>query len=95
MMIKVVLVDEGLTVAGGWKLIETLGDQSSLLGGTAWCARGSWGVKGGFQGGRLTGTLACQVLKLKILQIKRVEFVREMTRGSWRPTRRGARRSWG
>ena len=60
-MIKVVLVDEGLTVVGGWKLIETLGDQSPFLGGTAWCARGSrcsWGVKGGFQGGRLTGTLA-------------------------------------
>ena len=74
-MIEVVLVDEGLTVVGGWKLIETLGDQSTLLGGAAWGSRGSRGVQGGFQGGRLTGTLACQVLKLKILQIKRVEFL--------------------
>ena len=70
-----VLVEEGLTVVGGWKLVEALGDQPSLLGGAA---RGSWGsrgVKGGLQGGRLTGALAWQVLKLNILQIKRVEFV--------------------
>ena len=64
-MMVVVLVDEGLNVVGGWKLIEALGDQSTFLGGTAWGSWGSRGVKGGFQGGRLTGALACQVLKFK------------------------------
>ena len=45
-----VLVDEELTEVGGWKLIKALGDQSTLLGGTARCAltRCSRGVKGGF-----------------------------------------------
>ena len=55
-----VLVEEGLTVVGGWKLVEALGDQPTFLRGTAWGSWGSRGVKGGFQGGWLTCTLACQ-----------------------------------
>ena len=43
-----VLVDEELTEVGGWKLVEALGDQSTLLGGAARGSRGARSVKGGF-----------------------------------------------
>ena len=58
-----VVVNQGLTLVGRrrWKLIEALGDQSTLLGGTPRSSRSSRSVKGGFQGGGLACAFAWKV----------------------------------